>query len=150
MIPFLPTDDFSYELCLPKRNRLKAKSFSSSGGFVFIMNKFGDMYTRLWNLDIAGYNQIYARYIYKDPKVESGRHTGLFEFLRKIRLPSPNWKRQPKIKGKITNVISIFKEGKETVRALLRVEGSKGGKRGVFLKKILMMKNGPLEQLIIH
>lgn len=134
--PFLPTDDYSYQICLPHRNRFKAKSFSGSGGFVFIMNQYGDMYTRLWNLDLAGYNQIYARYSYEDPKVEHSRHTALFEFFKTIRLPSPDWKKQPKIKGKITDNISIFKKGKGTVEAILRVEGIRNGKLGVFEKSI--------------
>ncbi|MGZ4251304.1 MAG: hypothetical protein ACXVUE_23750 [Solirubrobacteraceae bacterium] len=106
--------DMSYEMCGPHRGRLRALNLSASGSTVFVIDRFGDMYTRLYDFDIAGNDPAFFRYSYEDQ-----RHVRD----PAIQLPSPPWVQQPKIPGRITSTISIEKTGVGAVHRILRVEG---------------------------
>lgn len=62
--PWLLNTDFGYQICLPKHGNTKIVSFSASGLFVFVLDTWGRLYTKRWNMDLGGYNQIYCRYKY--------------------------------------------------------------------------------------
>ena len=106
--------DMSYEMCGPRRGRLRAVNLSASGSTVFIIDRFGDMYTRLYDFDIAGNDPVFFRYSYYDQRRVRDPA---------IQLPSPAWVQQPKIPGRITSAISIEKIGVGAVHRVLRVEG---------------------------
>ncbi|RLA63928.1 MAG: hypothetical protein DRQ88_01450 [Epsilonproteobacteria bacterium] len=121
--------DHSYEVCGPYRARFKAINLSSAGSLIFLINKYGDMFTRLYDFDLSGHNSIYYRYSYN-----SRGQKGAFS---PRQLPLPGWKRQPKIKGKITNIISVFKSGVGATNRELRVEGiNSNGEAGYWHKDV--------------
>ena len=123
--PWLPLDR-SYEMCGPYRGRLQASSLSTSGSVVFAMNAFGDLYTRTYDFDISGPDNLFFRYSYEDQR-------GVAD--PAIQLPPAAWVQQPKIPGRITNVISIEKVGRGTLHRTLRVEGLDGDGRTGFWEK---------------
>ncbi len=141
--PWLPAD-YSYEVCGPVRGRFQALSISSSGSVIFLMNKFGDMYTRTYDFDIAGGDNLFFWYTYdKEEARRTGTHRdeGLppfYESLFNRRLISvTGWKLQPKVNGHITDRISIIKVRDGGQNRLLRVEGiDKNGKSGFFQKSV--------------
>ena len=51
--PWLPNDD-SYEIGGPLGRRFQADSLSAAGSTTFVMNKYGDMYTRTFDFDSSG------------------------------------------------------------------------------------------------
>ena len=134
--PWLLADDYGYEICLPNHGNSQAINFKSSGAFVFMLDSQGRLLTRLWNLDIAGYNNIYARYKYEIPKRENRYRTRTVQFLRRILLPSPQWEKQPPIPGKFTSAITIMARGRGSHQADLYVEGFKNNKRVIWYKGI--------------
>ena len=121
--------DHSYEVCGPFRGRFKSNKLSSAGSLILIMNKYGDMFTRLYDFDLSGHNSVYYRYSY-EPQNPNKKHAPR-------QLPLPGWKNQPKIKGQITDVISVFKSGQGAVNRELRVEGiNKNGQTGYWYKDV--------------
>ena len=128
--PWLAADE-SYELCTPARGRFRAANMSASGSTVFIIGRHGDMYTRLYDFDIAGADPLFFDYSYEDQR---GADDPV------IQLPSPAWIHQPKIPGAITDRISIHKVGALSVRRELRVEGVRSGKVGYWHKDIRASK----------
>jgi hypothetical protein len=121
--------DHSYEVCGPYRGRFKSINLSSAGSLILIINKYGDMFTRLYDFDLSGHNSVYYRYSY-DPDKQKG-------WLAPRQLPLPGWKRQPKIKGRITNIISVFKSGQGATDRELRVEGiNSQGETGYWHKDV--------------
>ncbi len=136
--PWLPAD-YSYEVCSPVRGTFKAHNLSASGSTIFLINKYGDMYTRTYDFDISGGNDLILKYTY-DHNLSSSEggdnlpafYEPLFNF-RAISLEG--WHRQPKIMGKITDRITIYK-GKVHDK-FLRVEGiNESGVTGYFEKKV--------------
>ncbi len=124
--PWLPTDR-SYEMCGPRRGRFRSVALSASGSTVFVINRLGDMFTRLYDFDISGADSEFFSYSYQDQR---GRPSPA------VQLPSPRWIQQPKIHGRITNAISIEKQGVGSTRRALRVEGRRNGVRGFWQKDI--------------
>jgi len=141
--PWLPAD-YSYEICGPVRGRFKAEKISSSGSVLFLINKYGDMYTRTYDFDIAGGDNLFFWYTYDTEEARARRtrrDSGLppfYESLFNRRLISvTGWKIQPKINGSITDRISIIKVKEGGQARLLRVEGlDENGKSGYFQKPI--------------
>ncbi len=126
MDPWLPPDQ-SYEACGPERGRFRSQALSTSGSTLFVIGPRGDMFTRLYDFDIAGADPLFFDYAYEDQsKVTSPR----------IQLPAPDWIEQPKIPGRITDRISIHKVGKRSIRRELRVEGMRAGRTGYWHKDI--------------
>ncbi len=128
--PWLPEDD-SYAMCGPHRDRFRSANMSASGSTIFVIGRHGDMFTRLYDFDIAGADSLFFQYSY-------GNQRGVKD--PKIQLPGAPWIRQPKIKGAITDRISIEKVGRGTVHRTLRVEGRKHGRVGYWQKDITAKK----------
>lgn len=124
--PWLASDE-SYEVCGPVRGRFRAANLSASGSTLFIVGRHGDLFSRLYDFDIAGADPIFFSYTYDDQRgVENP----------KIQLPSPAWVRQPKVPGTITDRISIHKVGAGATRRELRVEGVRDEQVGYWHKDI--------------
>jgi hypothetical protein len=118
--PWLPRDS-SYEMCAPHRGRFRSAGMSASGSTVFVIGRYGDMFTRLYDFDISGADSVFFDYSYDDQR---GRPDPA------IQLPSPAWREQPKIPGVVTDRISIEKVGASSLHRTLRVEGRRDKRRG--------------------
>lgn len=125
--PWLPLDE-SYELCGPHRGRFRAVALSAGGSFVFVAGSRGDLFTRLYDFDIAGHNAVFFQYSYEDQR---GKGDG-----SPIQLPGARWVEQPKIPGRITSAISVHKTGTGTEHRILRVEGRRGGTTGYWERDV--------------
>jgi hypothetical protein len=125
--PWLPLDQ-SYEMCGPRRGRFKAVNLSASGSFVFVIGRYGDLFTRLYDFDISGHDPAFFHYSYENQR---GKGDGA-----PIQLPPAAWVRQPKIKGAITSAISIHKVGPGSIHRILRVEGARAGRTGYWERDV--------------
>jgi len=130
--PWLAADE-SYEMCSPHRGRFRAVNLSASGSTIFIVGRHGDLFTRLYDFDLAGADPLFFNYSYEDQR---GADKPV------IQLPSPAWIHQPKIPGKITSRISIHKVGSGSIHRQLRVEGVRSGKVGYWHKDVRASKWG--------
>lgn len=120
--------DLSYRACKPHRDRFAAAALSTSGSTLFVEGRYGDLYTRLYDFDIAGDDPLFFHYSYADQR-------GLAHPV--IQLPSPPWVRQPKVPGRITSAISVEKVGRGAIHRVLRVEGLDArGRTGFWQKDI--------------
>jgi hypothetical protein len=126
MDPWLPRDQ-SYEMCGPKRGRFRSVSMSASGSEEFVINRFGDMFTRLYDFDISGPDSFFVDYSYRNQR-------GAMDPV--IQLPPEPWTRQPKIRGAITSAISIEKTGTGSIHRVLRVAGKRNGSTGYWQRDI--------------
>ncbi|WP_206301839.1 SdpI family protein [Streptomyces sp. AcE210] len=124
--PWLPADH-SYEMATPHRGRFKAQALSTAASTSFVINRYGDMYTRLYDFDISGSDKVFFSYSYQDQRGAT---------FPKIQLPAPDWIRQPKIPGQITDRISIHKTGTGSDARELRVEGRDHGRTGYWGKAL--------------
>lgn len=124
--PWLPPDE-SYELCAPHRGRFRSAALSASGSTVFVIGHHGDLFTRLYDFDIAGADPLFFDYSYRDQRKAEDPV---------IQLPSPAWVEQPKIPGTVTDRISIHKVGRRALHRVLRVEGRHHGRSGYWHKDI--------------
>ncbi len=120
-------NDWSYEIPGPKRGRFQAVNSSASGATTFIINKYGDMFTRIYDFDLGGMNNfILYSYFPQD-----------YGYFLVTQLPTWDWVQQPKINGRITDRISIFKVGKGCFYRTIRVEGiDADGNTGYYEKDI--------------
>jgi hypothetical protein len=135
--PWLPSD-LSYEICTPARGRFISEKLSASGSTIFLINRYGDMYTRSYDFDISGGNDLILNYTYEYKKqaASSDKEPLFYEplFTQRV-LSTEGWEIQPKINGKITDNITIYK-GSDKFR-ILRVEGEIGnGVTGYFEKGV--------------
>lgn len=142
--------DYSYEMQGPLDGRFAARNLSSAGSTTFLINDYGDMYTRLWDFDMSGADTLFFSYTPDDQgnlKGAPNNFEGFFAqypFLRalfpqpyaKFQLPPPAWVRQPKVPGEVTSQISIQQTGYTSDDRELRVEGRKDGKLGYWRKPI--------------
>ncbi|MDO8188577.1 hypothetical protein Q5424_24345 [Conexibacter sp. JD483] len=128
MDPWLPDDD-SYEMCGPYRSRFRAVNLSASGSQIFVIGAHGDLFTRLYDFDLAGHDEVFLRYVYA--------RTAPVDGVAPIELPAPAWVRQPKVPGTITSAIGIEKSGVGARDAILRVEGRRGARTGYWEKRLL-------------
>ncbi|HKP91945.1 MAG TPA: hypothetical protein VJT75_18400 [Thermoleophilaceae bacterium] len=115
--PWLPLDE-SYGVCGPLRGRFRAVNLSASGSALFVIGPRGDMFTRVYDFDLSGHDDLFFDYSYEDQR---GRGDGA-----PIQLPAAPWVRQPKIPGPITRSISIHKVGRDLLHRTLRVRGAGG------------------------
>ncbi|HQL00847.1 MAG TPA: hypothetical protein PK090_08740 [Smithellaceae bacterium] len=125
--------DFAHEICLPLRNRFRARALAASGSTLFVINDAGDMYTRLADFDTLGHNPLIA-YSY-ERKIRSATKDK-----DKRTLPPEDWKKQPSIParhGRISPFITIFQTGRGNDARTLRVEGvNRQGVSGFFSKPL--------------
>jgi len=138
--PWLPLD-YSYEVDGPRRGRFVSTNVAASGSVIFVINKHGDMYTRLWDFDISGSDRAFFRYTYEDQRgVSIPKKLPIIQgwsTYPAIQLPIRPWNAQPKIKGRITDDISIAKRGKGCVHRTLRVAGQdEQGRTGYYEKDL--------------
>lgn len=125
--PWLPVD-YSYGIATPHRGRFQAVNLSASGSHIFIINKYGDMYTRFFDFDIGGVDNLFYQYSFYDQSNA---------LIPVIQLPSAPWIMQPKIAGTITDRISIHRVGTNCVHRILRVEGvDASGHTGYFERDV--------------
>lgn len=124
--PWLPPDE-SYEMCGPHRGRFGSAAMSASGSTVFVVGRYGDLFTRLYDFDISGADPLFFDYSYADQR---GADNPV------IQLPSPAWVEQPKVPGVVTDRISIHKVGTGSLHRQLRVEGRRDGRVGYWHKDI--------------
>ncbi len=148
--PWLPRDN-SYQMCGPHRSRFRAVNISASGSHVFVIGKRGDMFTRLYDFDLSGHDQVFFDYSYEDQR---GAGDGA-----PIQLPAEPWTRQPKIHGTITSAISISTFGLDAVHGRLRVAGRKDGETGYWQRDLAAPRKkgwrfhvtgGPLPGKVLH
>ena len=99
--PWLPRDS-SYQMCGPHRGRFRAADMAASGSTIFVIGRHGDMFTRVYDFDQSGHNPLFENYSYEDQR---GRPEPA------IQLPPHPWIEQPKIRGRITGLITIEKVG---------------------------------------
>lgn len=123
--PWLPTD-YSYGICGPERGTFQAVNLSTSGSHLFLINQYGDMYTRFYDFDIGGAD-VFLPSSYEDQSDK---------LIPVIQIPTA-WIRHPKIVGEITDRISIHKIGLNCIHRTLRVEGRDDqGNTGYYEKDI--------------
>jgi hypothetical protein len=128
--PWLPLDD-SYEVCGPIRGRLKAVSLSASGSTIMVIDRHGDVYTRVWDFDLSGSDAVFFSYSYEDQR---GRGSDA-----PLQLPAAPWVRQPLVPGRVTDRISLHKVGRDTVHRVMRVEGTdRSGRTGYWERDIAL------------
>lgn len=138
--PWLPAD-YSYEIGGPEGGRFISESISTSGSVTVVMNRFGDMYTRKYDLDMAGANHIPGRYTWQPGEGKPSAPNQLLERVdpqyAAISLPAEDWQKQPKIPGEVSSLISIVDTGPTAENRELRVEGrSAAGSTGVWHKDL--------------
>lgn len=134
--PWLPVD-LSFKVCSPIHGRFQSENISVSGSTLFVINRYGDMYTQTYDFDISGADPVFFNYTY-DPKKgfgSRGMPNLLSGFVTRRVIPIQGWTKQPKIRGKITDRITIVKKGFGAINRILRVEGIKNGKTGFFQKE---------------
>lgn len=137
--PWLPADH-SYEVQTPIGGRFRSMSMAAAASTIFVVNKFGDMYTRLYDFDMSGADTVFFRSSYDDQR---GRTPAPYWGLQRLgiqyaafQLPANGWLHQPKVAGEITGHISIHKTGHGSNARELRVEGRKGGHTGFWHKNV--------------
>ncbi|MFE7799327.1 hypothetical protein [Nocardia sp. NPDC057440] len=137
--PWLPVDH-SYEMATPHGGRFQAVALSTSASTSLIVNRFGDFYARLYDFDISGADKVFFRYSYHDqrglPEAPDMLSERMDSRYAAIQLPAPDWMRQPKVPGEITDRISIHRTGPGSSARELRVEGRDGGRNGYWTKQL--------------
>ncbi|QLY31576.1 hypothetical protein H0264_04355 [Nocardia huaxiensis] len=137
--PWLPVDH-SYEFATPANGRFRAVKLSTSASTTLVVNRFGDLYTRLYDFDISGADKVFFRYSYEDqrglPEAPDMLSERIDSRYAAIQLPAPDWVRQPKVPGEITDRISVHKTGIGSDARELRVEGRSDGRTGYWVKTL--------------
>ena len=136
--PWLPADE-SREIGTPYHSRFKVRSFSSSASMTFVINQYGDMFTRLFDYDLSGSDEVFFEYSwFSQANVKDAEENSWSERMvsAKIRLPSPSWEAQPKIDGTITDRISVESVAQGSENRRLKVEGKQNGHTGYFTKLV--------------
>ncbi|MFD4369916.1 hypothetical protein [Rhodococcus sp. NPDC058521] len=137
--PWLPADH-SYEIGGPLGGRFVSESISTSESVNFVQNRFGDMYTRKYDLDLAGANHIPGRYTWQEqgplPTAPNQLAERFDPRYAAISLPAEDWQHQPKIPGEVTSRISVIDTGNRLEDKELRVEGRDGGRTGYWFKHL--------------
>jgi hypothetical protein len=132
--------DFSRTILGPERGSFIAENMSVSGSTLFLINKAGEMYTRLIDFDTMGCDPMFFKYTYK-PVMQ--KYSGK-EYLSNYTLwglPSEDWYKQPDIpltgQARLSRFITIFQNGQGNSARELRVAGlSADGKTGFYYKGI--------------
>ncbi|MCG8473208.1 MAG: hypothetical protein MI742_15305 [Desulfobacterales bacterium] len=137
--PWTPPD-WGYRIAGPFRDRFISESLSAAASTLFVINRYGDMYTHQNDFDIGGGNPFF-QYTYRDD-IHYDPNNDILNYVlaRKRRIPDQIWYRQPKINGTITkNITIIFPEDGEPGESdrILRVEGfNDNGVAGYYEKNL--------------
>jgi hypothetical protein len=135
----LPSD-FSRNYAGPERGAFKAVSLSASASTMFVINKAGEMYTRLADFDTTGCDPMLFKYTYVP--YESGLSgANYFSNLTEWGLPAEDWRPQPGIplagNAAITRHNTILQNGRGNAARELRVAGlNESGETGYWTKAI--------------
>lgn len=131
--PWTPTD-WGYQVLTPFGGRFQALNMDTSSSTIFIINKYGDMYTRQVDFDIIGANPSpYISYSYYQQK----RRKGVQNYYVHRTIPPLSWKKQPRIPGHITKEITILTTGEGSFARILRVKGiNEKGEAGFWQKQL--------------
>lgn len=137
--PWLPNDR-SYEIGSPLGGRFQSVALSASASTMFVVNRYGDMYTRTFDFDSSGSDSVFFRYSWDrqdgKPSATSLAQEVADRSTAAVQLPAPDWKRQPKIPGEITSAVTIVSTGPGAEKRELRVEGRRNGKVGFWRKRL--------------
>lgn len=137
--PWLPNDD-SYEIGGPLGGRFVSTSLSAAASTVFVINEYGDMYTRTFDFDSSGSDSVFFRYSWESQDGKpSARDLTTETWDRStaaVQLPAPDWKHQPKIPGEITSAITVIATGPGVEKRELRVAGRRDGDAGFWHKPL--------------
>ena len=133
----------------PVNGEFIAENMSVSGDTIFLIDKYGNMYTRLADFDTIGDDVMLYKYTYRSlplPKNNSGKSFEATQFGKEftkiaVKLPCEPWRKQEiiplKNKAKITNKITILTTDKGNAGRELRVAGfDENGNRGYYYKNI--------------
>lgn len=122
---WLPAD-WSRQICLPDRGTFFAENMSASASTVFVVGALGELYTRIYDFDTSGENDLLTySFLIHQPSGDTRA------------LPAEDWLRQPDISdGLITSQITIIQNGQGNAARMLRVEGVREGRTGFFYKEI--------------
>ncbi|WP_262508797.1 hypothetical protein, partial [Ursidibacter maritimus] len=105
-----------------------------------ITNDHGDMFTRLWDYDIAGTDPAQFRYTWQDqsnlPSPSTWLQGKVDPRYAAIKLPPAGWKHQPKIPGEITDRLTVVSTAPGSQNRELRIEGRREGHTGYWSKMI--------------
>ena len=125
--PWLPADE-SREVCGPRRGTVPLASLSASGSTVFAVSRRGELFTRLYDFDIAGANTVFGSFSWQQDRPADDR---------RWQLPGPGWVRHRRPPGALTDRITIAKSGSDASDRVLRIEGrTPRGRRGVWEKPL--------------
>ena len=137
--PWLPNDD-SYEIGSPLGGRFRAVALSASASTTFVMNGFGDMFTRTFDFDSSGSDSVFFRYSWESqrgkPSATDLTRETWDPSRAAVQLPAPDWTRQPKIPGTITSAVTVVATGPGPEVRELRVEGVRDGRTGFWHKPL--------------
>ncbi|CAM2845089.1 Secreted protein [Prescottella defluvii] len=137
--PWLPNDQ-SYEIGGPLGGRFQSIALSSAGSTTFVVNEYGDMFTRHFDFDSSGSDSVFFRYSWDDQSDRATAPNMLAGMLDRstaaIQLPAQDWARQPKIPGEITSAISVHSTGVGSDARELRVAGRQDGESGFWHKDL--------------
>ena len=137
--PGLPSD-FSRNYIGPERGAFMAASLSASASTMFVINRAGEMYTRLADFDTIGCDPMFFKYTYIPYKSDLPG-SSFFSNLNEWGLPSEDWLPQPRIplagKAAVTRHITILQNGQGNGARELRVAGlDEEGNTGYWSKPI--------------
>ncbi|MBU1108499.1 MAG: hypothetical protein KKB51_17625 [Candidatus Riflebacteria bacterium] len=150
--PWLPPA-FSHIIDTPEKGTFIASNMSVSGSTIFLINRAGEMFTRLYDFDSSGQDPLLPYSYKRELRQEKRRNRilnlppedqrpnmdlvgGIAEIIT-FSLPPEDWRRQPDIPGQITDLITIFQTGEGNSSFELRVEGlDSEGRTGYYQKSI--------------
>jgi hypothetical protein len=132
--PWLPNDE-SREVCGPRRGTVALAALSGSGSTVLAVSRRAEVFTRLYDFDVAGANTVFGSYSWEQDRPATDT---------RWQLPGPRWVRQRTPPGTITDRISIAKTGDDARDRLLRIEGrTPRGRTGYWEKPLARMGERP-------
>ena len=132
--PWLPGDE-SRAIASPVHGTFQVQTFSASCSELFVTNAYGDLYTRCYDFDLSGGDELFFDYTWNS-NTEFTTLTEQFELVNQSTLPSEQWCQQPKIDGIITDRLTVVSNGEDASNYTLIVEGMKDGKTGYFYKQL--------------
>jgi hypothetical protein len=125
--PWLPADE-SREVCGPRRGTVSLAGLSASGSTVFAVSRRAELFTRLYDFDVAGANTVFGSYSWQQDRPAGDQ---------RWQLPAPAWVRHPVPPGTVTDRVTIAKTGVDAADRVLRVEGrTRRGRTGWWEKQI--------------
>ena len=140
--------DWSKSILGPERGSFIAENISVSASTIFLINKAGEMYTRLIDFDTMGSDPMFFKYTYK-PYTQKYSGKNYLSNYTPWGLPNEDWKKQPNIvlhgSAKISKYITILQTGHGNYARELRVAGTDSNGNTGFYFKDLAARNWSFE-----